>query len=521
MPIFVIIPLFAIVALLIAFLLFGGIASQNKHARLLADLGMQNRWWGGKTSSFYKWSWRKTSKERVWGEYIVKEAFKKARVWLTLDDLAFFEQKCVEFQHNRKINNQPIIDRVEKIIHRTEELENNIRQQVREMSQQIISISEGEAKRFLQDSGIHVEEKDRILPRYGCILIRKHANQVGYAMLGHHTGGDENKGLSQIQGIEGWERWLAIYKQLLNDELSRNITPSNQMILEGVISSIRAGLLKDYEQDIHSHRTFMEAMDKQLDNKHFPVTPGQIEALECYLYTWQFDNEARFNHTDHNRVRQFVSRSDLSPRFRRYVLLGIHSNLESIHSLTHSMPNRVVFFGKNGFARAYAADQYHLHLEKYLEVFAKLGQQESGAPDILTLTETEIDARRKEIAAGGRGAVLKGHALNVIDTSRKSIEEILQRKKERSIDHRKIDEEIAEKRGWLIDFPWDEENVEVFGVFRNELFNTYLPVNCDNFGSIDFLSNTSSAKRQRTVFFEAVLDLLLKPMAMQAFVENP
>ncbi len=520
MPLFILIPVFAIGGIIVLILLLGGVAQSNKQVQLLGDLGLKNRWWGGKTTAFYKWSWRKTSKERVWGERIVKESFKKARVWLTLDDFSYFEQKCDEYQKYRKVNDQQIIERIEQTVRRTEELENSIRQQVKDLLHRIVSTSDSEAKRFLQESGINLEGKDRILQRYGGILIRKLADHIGYIMLGHHAAGEDTKALSNIQGIEGWDRWLTIYKQTLVSEASKGVTSSNQAILEGIVSSLRGGLLKDYEQDILSHKAFLEAMDKQCDDKHCPIKPDQVESLECILYSWQFNNEVRFNNADHNRVRQFLSRTDLSARFRAFVFQNIHGNMDSLQSLIDSMPRNIVFYGKNGFARAYAADQYHLHLERFLEVFAKLVNKESNPPGILTITETEIDKRRKEISADSRGQVLQGKGMNVVDTSRQSIEEIVLRKKERSIEKRNIDMETADQRGWLIDFPWDEQNVEVFGIFRNEPFHLYTPFNCDNSGNVDFLSNNLNAKRQRGMFFDSVLDSLLKVSPFQLFAES-
>ncbi len=516
----ILIPVIAVSFIGVIMLLFSGASSQNKQKSILTDLGLANKQWGGKTTAFYKWSWRKTSKERVWGERNVKEAFKKAKIWLNNDDLSYFEQKCLEFQKNHKVNDEPIIDRISQIIKRTEELENKIESQVKDILNRIISISESEAKKHLQDSGINLEGKDRILQRYASHEIRRQADLIGFAMLGRNTNAEALKAVNNIKGMEGWERWLTIYKHTLQTEIARNANSSNHVLLDAVSATIRSGLLKDYEQDIQAYRSFIESMDKQIDSKNTNIKMESLEELESFLYTWQFSSEHRFNNTDHSRVRQFISRNDLSIKFRFYVLSHIKSSFDSLASLMNSLPRNVVFYGKNGFARAYAADQYHLHLERFYEIFSRFAQQEPGAPGLITLTETEIDNKRKEIASSSKGDILKGKGMDVIAIARNSIQAIVDKKKDRSIEKRKIDEDIADQKGWLIDFPWEEQNVEVFGVFRNGPFNSYIPINCDSYGDVDFLGNSSNSKRQRSQYFTIILDSLLSASPFAALAEN-
>ena len=516
----ILIPVISVLFIGLILLLSKGASSQNKQNAILTALGLSNKQWGGRTAAFYKWSWRKTSKERVWGERNVKDAFKKAKIWLNADDLAYFEQKCVEFQKHHKMNDEPIIERVSQIIKRTEELEKRIESQVKETLNRITSISEGEAKKHLQDSGVNLEGKDKILQRYASHEIRRVADFIGFTMLGRNPNTEALKAVNNIKGMEGWERWLCIYKATLLTEISRSMNSSNTGLLETVSATIRSGLLKDYEQDIQGYRSFIDSMDKQIDPKKMNIRIEKFEELETNLYTWQFSSEHRFNNTDHSRVRQFISRKDLSLKFRLYVMANIKSSFESLTSLLNSLSRNVVFFGKNGFARAYAADQYHLHLERFLEVFSRFAHQEPGAPGLITLTETEIDKKRKEIASKSKGDILKGKGMDVIEIARNSIQETVDKKKARSIDKRKIDEDVAEQKGWLVDFPWEEQNVEVFGIFRSGPFNLYTPVNCDSFGEVDFLSNSANAKRQRNQYFAIVLDALLSASPFTALAEN-
>ncbi|HQH73609.1 MAG TPA: hypothetical protein PK360_16155, partial [bacterium] len=67
----------AIVSLIV---LFCGVFAPNKVGMLVTDLGLHSPWWGNKTTAFYRWTWRKTNRERIWAERIVKEAFHRAKV---------------------------------------------------------------------------------------------------------------------------------------------------------------------------------------------------------------------------------------------------------------------------------------------------------------------------------------------------------------------------------------------------------------------------------------------------------
>ncbi len=166
-------------------------SGQGGEKRLLHNLGLARTWSKDKSTAFYNWGWRKQSGERVWGERIVKESFRKANVWLSPEDLDYFQEICEARAQGQQVNHDKIVSRVETIIKREESLENSITKIINKILSQVSTITELEASKILQESGIKLSGKDRIIQRYGSNELRRIIADAAYQILSSESKGFE------------------------------------------------------------------------------------------------------------------------------------------------------------------------------------------------------------------------------------------------------------------------------------------------------------------------------------------
>ena len=215
--------LIAGIALLAFFLLLPIVlmasSGRKGNKELLHSLGLSRSWSKDKSTAFYNWGWRKQSGERVWGERVVKEAFRKANVWLSPEDLDYFQGICEEREKGQEVNRDKVIRRIESIVKREESLEDSIKTIINKILSQVSTITEQEANKILQESGINLSGKDRIIQRYGSNEFRKVITDAAFHILSSESKGFQftSSGGSRVYslvGMEAWERWHNLFKDI-------------------------------------------------------------------------------------------------------------------------------------------------------------------------------------------------------------------------------------------------------------------------------------------------------------------
>src|SRR3972149_4850806 len=116
-----------------AVLLIQVLGAHKKQSQILIDLGLERNFSGEEKAVFYKWGWRKIPAERIWGERIVTEAFRKANVWISLDDLKYFEKICHLHEKGKWIDVENVKSRVKSIVSRMDALRLTVASRVRDL----------------------------------------------------------------------------------------------------------------------------------------------------------------------------------------------------------------------------------------------------------------------------------------------------------------------------------------------------------------------------------------------------
>lgn len=505
--------LITVLPILSLIILFCGVYTPNRVGMLISDLGLRNPWWGRKTTAFYRWNWRKANRERVWAERIVKEAFHRAKVWLSSEDCEFFAQQCYEYSRNQKVDYEPIIQKVEQIVKRSDLYNQSVQRLVKEILHRIRSTPESEAVRRLQQTGVDIANQKSILLPFGIHEIRQTVERLAaQVLIGSRASdletGTEHELLSQIQGPEGWQHWLHLFRSQLLLELDA-ASAKNDPVSKSLAVSVRGGLLQDFEEDMLDHLAFMESLENSITQRRVFLEADRIRDVEKILYTWQFNKAIPFTSADHRRIRFFLTRKDLCGHFQEIILSRLPADFESLGDLLNRFPRHVVFYGANATAREFAAEQYRLHVQELLDVFAPWSRQEVEAPAMLVIPAADIDTLVREKALERmRKPLHAGPTEEAVEWTRQALWEVIDQKKKRSIRKRKLDLESAEAKGWIINLAWDEQTTRIFEIFQNGPLDAYARFGSDGIIEVDFISERHEAKRQRWMFFKAVLDTL-------------
>ncbi len=478
------------------------------------DLGLQSSWWGKKTTAFYRWNWRKTNRERVWAERIVKSAFHRAKVWISSEDCEFFAQQCYEFSQNQKVDYVQIVRKVEQIVKRSELYNQSVQKLVKEILQRVCSTSEIEAARLLEEAAVDYAVQRPALPNFGIYVVRKTVERLASLVLVRtepENPGDslESRMVSEIQGPEGWQHWLHLFRTHLMLELEQDST-KNEAVSKAMAVSVRGGLLQDFEEDILDHTAFVETLENLIPQNRLRLEKSRIKEVEDILYTWQFDKDIPFTSADHRRIRFFLTRKDLSTYFQEIILKKLPRDFGSLSVLMNLFPRHVVFYGENASARDFATEQYLAHIQELLDVFARLAGQDDDLPVTIVIPAADIETLVKEKLAELKLKAKKASQTGeVIELTRQALWEVIDQKKKRSIRKRKLDPESADLKGWFINLAWDEQNTRIFEIFQFPPLDAYSRFGSDGILEVDFISDRKEAKCQRWMFFKAVLDTLI------------
>lgn len=495
----------------IAFYHFSSGSAKSTHNQILDDLGLAKNVTGKSSAPYYKWGWRKGTDERVWGERIVRQAFKKANLWLSADDLLFFKETCDAYAGGNTVDENSIQTRIEKILERSGEITNCATNQIRAIVQDVISISDAEANQHLKEQGVH-PKADKAQFQLGLLRFRRMMTKAGEEILGLDSNGlavknEEGQLLFMLKGLDGWDHWLkSCQEEVKRINVSRS--PSrNPSLLRNLKSNFQSSILQSHENDLIGSKKFMASLEEEIQQGDLKITQKRVEKLVSIFYYWLFTDAIPFNSADHKRIRDFLCRKDLATHFRQIVLEAITQDYLSLRNLVNTFPKKVIFYGKNPHARAFASQQYMTHLEIIIKTLVTTSKQ-SYPPGLIVITAKQMQEAREYAAE--MEEMPDRRKKDEPPPRRDYLPELLDKQKHLSIVERNIDERTAEMWGWMVDIDVDDFTPKEYAHLDKGVYRSFIRFLCDGFGNIDFTSQSKHAKEKRVQYFQAVLDKLLK-----------
>ncbi len=486
------------------------------HKQILIDLGLKPNVDGSLKTAFYKWGWRKQNTEQVWAEYIVKEAFKNAGIWLAKEDLQFFEAACRVREKGKDPNEEQIFKRVDTIVKRMNAVRHTIIRHVNEVMNLINYTPPKEAQALLEEKGIDVEEETSVI-RYGTYHIRQKLAVLGKQALGYQEDGVpiiDHKGntLYKMHGMPSWKILLSVYIEETKKRVRKLARGLKAGVYRSIEQQLKEGLLSDYEEDIANQQQFTASMEKEIHAKTLECKMDDLYRIDAVFYQWLFADAIPMNMVDLKRVRKMLSGKNLAGRFRQMIIEGIHPKFETSKKVFDLFPRHVIFYGKDDSSRSFAAERYQSHYKIMLETFAPIFRIENHDPVLVHVPLKEINRIAEEetqrLQKIDKYAHLEGvkQGENQFDVSK--LLKLLDFQKSLAIHDKSEEINSGEKRGWLINYPVSDEHPETFALLETPQYKPFSRFNCDSAGEIDCKSNTFHARKQREIFFTLILDVL-------------
>ncbi|MDP8243797.1 MAG: hypothetical protein P9L94_06930 [Candidatus Hinthialibacter antarcticus] len=505
-----IIVIILLVLLIVMFSSSGG----GEQKSLLAELGLTNKWSGEKTSPFYKWGWKKTSSDRVWGERIVKKAFREAGIWLSPDDLNFFQRKCEENTSGKSMNDKSIMERVELVVKRTDTISGSISQQIRLLVDRLFSATEEEAVKFLKEMKIEPENTPA-LGKLTSIEFKRFIRHAGLQMFSPLAKGLKIEGKTEqesfvLRGFESWCYWLSKLKSELKQQLEKNKGLRSHIVGRALQQIILDKLLRSLEDDYKSSLSYRSNIEQQLQDLEINLTPDEIENSESLLFTWQFTEKMAFSEYDHKKYRQFMVTKELCPAFREGIVRKLQSNTSSARSMLKVYPRDVIFYGDNYEVRTYTTKMYQAHLKALINVFAVSNKDSLNGPEIIAITLDDIYKARKEVDERmAELQTLPPSKRKEVTIDREYLTRIIDKRKQYSAFERQIDQAVAESHGWIIDIPLGKDlRPDEYRELKSGKFVEFVMYECTPEIEVDLQSNSTLAKKKRNEFLPTVLKAL-------------
>lgn len=477
---------------------------------ILIDLGFAKSWSKEQESPFYKWGWRKSANDRVWGERIVKQAFEKQGVWLGADDLMFFEDVCNRHAAGEKVDEKAILVQINNILDRRGRMSNCATVVIKKLIAEIANTSDNEAKRILMKFGVSVSSENA-LAQYGAFRARQLNTNVGKSILIQNTGGfsvknEQGETLYTLQGLEGWRHWIFACR----DEFKK-YSPSGSGDIKKALQSVKSRalntIIKEAIEDLQGVTDFADRLENEIYKGGVQFDAAKIGKLISYFYGWQFSDGVAFNRADSKKIREFLLRKEVSSVFRSRVLAKIGPSHDSLRIAMDQFPKRVIFYGKNGPARQYICQNYLAHLVELFSAVSSITGRGYLPPSHLLVKAEDLNAARqywarmKEMSDFER----KADRNTEVHFRRDYLPELIEKQKEFSLFERDIDEEFAEIYGYLVNLGAEELTVAESAHLDKSVFRRYLQICCDPKTKIDFEGDTDKAKNERKNFFTQIL----------------
>ncbi len=500
-----------VVVLVLLLIVLASPGGRVEQKNLLAELGLVNKWSGEKTSPFYKWGWKKASGDRVWGERIVKKAFRESGVWLAPEDLSFFKRKCEENTSGKMVSDKEIMERVEMVVKRTDTISDSIAHQIRELINRLHSASEEDAAKFLAELKIDAENSP-VLAKLTAVEFKRFIRHAGLQMFSPLAKGLKIEAKTEeesftLRGFESWCYWFTKLKREIKSQLDKNKTLKNHIVGRTLQQIILDKHIKSLEDDYNSSLSYRSNLEQQVQDLEITLTPDEIENAENLLFTWQFTEKMQFSEFDHKKFRQFMITKELCPALRERIVRKLQSNSTSPQVMLKMLPRDVIFYGDNYELRTFTAKMYQAHLKAMISVFAT-GKDSLDGPEIIALTLDDIYKARKDVDDKmAELQTLPPSKRKDVAIDKEYLTRIIDKRKQYSAFERQIDQSIADAYGWVLDIPLGKDlRPDEYRELKSGKFSVYTMFECSPEVEIDLQSNSTLAKKKRNEFLASVFD---------------
>lgn len=504
-----------------------------KAMEILRDLGIQESAPGEDVTPYYKWIWDQESEDCISAGRIVAQAFQKARTWIDADDLKFFRELCHRYQSGAKIDDAEIVKYVNRIVERTESLNQLVGEQVENAVQPILSMSEQEAREQLKQSGIFAED-GVVIQKYCSLELRRLLNRIGMQVLGLESRGlsvrePETGRVLQLRGLDIWEHCIHAVRMAITELLESRKVTVNPQLLRSLKNSIERGIVTDYEDDVRHARSFLDILKDWIRAKRIHLSIEQVERCDLCFYGWKFAKGIPFKQADHDRLRDLLTDETLSPHFCELAMQNINASIGSLGKIVDMFPRCVIFYGNQSKARAFVISTYFYHIKALLDALALPADRIQEPPLLLEITQDEVDQFRFNDQDSGKtgflSTLLGNRTQSAEPFSSPDFGKLIGKRQRLFTLDQQIPTDAADQRGWLINLPSMELEPAEFSELDSGKFAAYARFFCDTSSKSDFESENDSTRKKRmqllTRMFDTLIDFHVNQTPLEVELPEP
>ncbi|MBN2326270.1 MAG: hypothetical protein JXR73_03885 [Candidatus Omnitrophica bacterium] len=515
--------LYLILVLILAGLLGGGayfvfFIKEDKRQVVLSELGLMRGLASSLQSPFYKWEWRKSSDDRVWGERIVRETFEKHQIGLSREDLEFFSRACADYATGKPVNKTNVILYVEKILTRSSTLSNFAASFIKPVLEKSLNASQEQAQRLLEHNNISsslTDAPDRLAIRQFTKMLCNHGKKIiCHDSVGLQVKDDSGSILMTLKGLENWEFWLKSCLQSLDQCLSDKSLTSSSAQAKFLRRELEKRI-RSYMNHLHSTYAFFGMMEDLISKKAGEKSPSQseeIQKIEKRFYLWHFNDETQFTLENHGDMHDLLTFPDFPPRFRQKVFENLPTSYDSLPSFIQCFPRHVIFYGKDSIKRHFAVQNYLTHFRQVNKTISAIAGKKNPSPLFLQIYETDVEkARNPDLQMDDQSDAEreKEYTENIVSNTG-HMPTLLDAQKRMVIFERNLAFEKAEKMGWIIELPIEELTPKEYAQLDLSEYLTYKRINCDPFDDFGGEAEDQAAKFKKEIFLNAIYDVLFQ-----------
>ena len=486
--------------------------TDQRRSELLIDLGLSARWASETPTPFFNWGWRKSESERVWGERIVKRAFKRANLWLAEEDLQFFERTCKKRENGASIDECGVLKQIDLILYRNSILNQSLQERVKDLLHRIHYASDKEAEESLFRTLGHVPSKSDAKRDFALLELRNELQNMGAEALAANQNGlvltdPKNAKTFHLRGLDGWTQCVYWFKEALMYQLTHRLIGLPVDLRKSLQERVQKQIFDAFERDIQQAVLFRDSLGNLIERKEISIDRKTLENVEEAFYAWQFSNSVNFRSIDHYNIRKLLMNEKLDIRFREIIFKKITLNFKSYQTLLDWFPRRILFYGRGEIQRKFACEQYHRHLEALSVLFKN---QSKTTP--LSLFREALTKRMIE---------------EVRLTSEEEIEErnyltdLIETNQNCTCQEHEIRIEEKHRHSWIISLALEDFSVNEYYQLMTTPFKSYVKICCDRFGRIDPVGKSFQAQKKRADFFHNLLNTLIIAPTIEREMSEP
>lgn len=506
-------------------------SKSDRRKEVLSDLGLSIGIAASLKSPFYKWGWKKSHDDRVWGERIVRETFEKFNIGLGQQDLEFFSQICTRFAAGETIDKASIVAYVDKILSRSVTVSNFAAGFIGPVLERSLSATPAQAHKLLEREKIPSSLEnapDRLAVRQFTKMLRSHGMKI---ICGEASGlevkGESGEILTTLHGYDSWEFWLKSCRESLEQCLANKALIKSKTQAKFLRGQIQ-GIIQNYEEHLKNSRSFIKNAEYMISQEKSPIGIALVQNLERSFYGWHFSETTKFSLQDHKTLHELITLPELPSRCRQALFENITSTYESLQTVCHRFPRYVIFFGISAETRSYAAQQYLLHLNKINKTLSDVLGVKYRPPLFMRILDADIHKARNPDAGDYKPAVRVSHDEEselkeeiLVSTNTGYMPLLLDSQKRMILFEKNLDPATAEKIGWIIDLPVDDLTPKESAQMDMGDYIKYKRIDCAKIGNFSNSSDAKSMQNQREKFLNAIFDVLLQGTFIPIYSNEP